>query len=168
MIVQMIDPARRPFLFRAASGVVVGLCIATLAGCSSLSSRESETIGYFLPLTVHLRSDPSIVGAQLTYQDACGQRQSLPISAPLQELLRRKTGRVFEKVVTGEPRPSSMPDGFVDASLGLAQVDLAIARKVNKRYPATVTLGLTLRTRPPTARSSTARNYKALGVERSK
>jgi hypothetical protein len=35
-----------------------------------------------------------------------------------------------------------MPDGFVDASLGLAQVDLAIARKVNKRYPATVTLGL--------------------------
>lgn len=142
MIVQVINPARQSFLFRAASGVVVGLCVATLASCSSLSSRDSETIGYFLPLTVHLRSDPSIVGAQLTYQDACGQRQSLPISAPLQELLRRKTGRVFEKVVTGETRPSSMPDGVVDVSLGLAHVDLAIVRKANKRYPATVTLGL--------------------------
>jgi hypothetical protein len=82
------------------------------------------------------------VGAQLTYQDACGQRQSLPISAPLQELLRRKTGRVFEKVVTGETRPSPMPDGVVDASLGLAHVDLAIVRKANKRYPAMVTMGL--------------------------
>ncbi len=142
MIVQTIDPARPSFLFRAASGVVVGLCVATLASCSSLSSRDSETIGYFLPLTVHLRSDPSIVGAQLTYQDACGQRQSLPIASPLQELLRRKTGRVFEKVVTSETRLSSMPDGVVDASLGLAHVDLAIVRKANRRYPATVTLGL--------------------------
>ena len=142
MIVQVIDPARPSFLFRAASGVVVGLCVATLTSCSPFSSRDSETIGYFLPLTVQLRSDPSIAGAQLTYQDACGQRQSLPISAPLQELLRRKTGRVFEKVVTGETRPSSMPDGYVDASLGLAHVDLAIVRKANKRYPATVTLGL--------------------------
>ena len=142
MIVQVINPARQSFLFRAASGVVVGLCVATLASCSSLSSRDSETIGYFLPLTVHLRSDPSIVGAQLTYQDACGQKQSLPISVPLQESLRRKTGRVFEKVMTGETRLSSMPDGYVDASLGVAHVDLAIVRKANKRYPATVTLGL--------------------------
>ena len=142
MIVQMIDPAHRSCLFRAASGVVVGLCVATLASCASLSSRDSETIGYFLPLTVHLRPDPSIVGAQLTYQDACGQKQFLPISVPLQESLRRKTGRVFEKVMIGETRPSSMPDGYVDASLGLAHVDLAIVRKANKRYPATVTLGL--------------------------
>ena len=35
-----------------------------------------------------------------------------------------------------------MPDGSVEAALGLAQVDLAIVRKANKRYPATVTLGL--------------------------
>jgi len=35
-----------------------------------------------------------------------------------------------------------MPDGYVNASLGLAHVDLIIHRKSNKRYPATVTLGL--------------------------
>jgi hypothetical protein len=142
MLVQVIDSARPSFLYRAASGVAVGLCVATLTSCSLFSSRDDATIGYYLPLTVQLRSDPSIAGAQLTYQDACGQRQSLPISAPLQETLRRKTGRVFEKVLTGETGSSSAPDGYVDAALGLAHVDLVIPRKVNRSYPATVTLGL--------------------------
>lgn len=142
MIVQVIDSARPSFLSRATSGIAVGLCVATLTSCSLFSSRDDATIGYYLPLTVQLRSDPSIAGAQLTYQDACGQRQSLPISAPLQETLRRKTGRVFEKVLTGETGSSSAPDGYVDAALGLAHVDLAIPRKANKSYPAAVTLGL--------------------------
>ena len=142
MTVQAIDSARPSFPYRAASGVAVGLCVATLTSCSLFSNRDDATIGYYLPLTVQLRSDPSITGAQLTYQDACGQSQSLPISAPLQETLRRKTGRVFEKVLTGETGSSSVPDGYVDASLGLAHVDLAIPRKANRSYPATVTLGL--------------------------
>jgi hypothetical protein len=143
MTVQAIDSAGPSFLYRAASGVAVGLCVATLTSCSLFSSnRDDATIGYYLPLTVQLRSDPSITGAQLTYQDACGQRQSLPISAPLQETLRRKTGRVFEKVLTGETGSASAPDGYVDAALGLAHVDLAIPRKANRSYPATVTLGL--------------------------
>jgi len=80
--------------------------------------------------------------AQLVYQDACGQRQSLQVGAPLQELLRRKTGRVFEKVLTGETRSSPAPDGYVDATLGFANVELVIPRKGNKRYPAMVSLGL--------------------------
>ena len=142
MIVQAIDSARSSFLSRAASWVVAGLVVATLTSCSLFSSRDGATIGYYLPLTVQLRSDPSIAGAQLTYQDACGQRQSLPISAPLQEMLRRKTGRVFEKVLTGETESSSATDGYVDAALGLAHVDLAIPRKADKSYPAMVTLGL--------------------------
>ena len=110
--------------------------------CSPFSSRDGAYTGYYLPLTVHLRPDPSIAGAQLAYQDACGQSHTLPIAAPLQELLKRKAGRVFEKVLTGETGSSSASDGTVDTVLGLAQVDLAIPRKVNKRYPATVTLGL--------------------------
>jgi len=142
MIVQVIDSARPSFLFRAASGVVAGLCVATLTSCSLFSSRDGATVGYYLPLTVQLQSDPSIAGAQLTYQDACGQAQSLPIGAPLQDMLKRKTGRVFEKVLTGETGSSSVPDGYVDAALGLAHVDLAIPRKANKSYPATVTMGL--------------------------
>ena len=142
MIVQIIDSARSSFPCRTALWAVAGLCVAALTSCSLFSSRDGETIGYFLPLTVQLRSDPSIAVAQLIYQDACGERQSLEVGAPLQELLRRKTGRVFEKVLTGETRSSSGPDGYVDAALGFANVDLVIPRKANKSYPATVTMGL--------------------------
>ncbi|NWF74344.1 MAG: hypothetical protein HXY51_15075 [Nitrospirae bacterium] len=139
---QVIDSARSSLLFRAASGVVAGLCIAMVTGCSLFSSRDGATVRYDLPLTVQLRSDPSIARAQLTYQDACGQGQILPIGAPLHDLLERKTGRVFEKVLPGEAGSSSVPDGYVDASLGPASVDLAIPRKANKSYPAMVTVGL--------------------------
>ena len=142
MIVQGIESKRPSFPFRAASWVVAGLCAATLTHCSFFTSRDGAYTGYYLPLTVHLRSDPSIAGAQLTYQDACGQAQSFPIAAPLQELLKRKTGRVFEKVLTGETGSLSGSNGSVDTVLGLAQVDLAIPRKANRRYPVTVTLGL--------------------------
>ena len=142
MMVHVIDSAHSSFLFRTASWVVAGLCVAALTSCGFFSSRNGDTIGYYLPLTVQLRSDPSIAASQLTYQDACGQQQSLPIGGPLQEQLRRKTGRVFEKVLTGETASSSMPDGYVDASIGLAQVDLAIVRKADKSYPAMVSVGL--------------------------
>ncbi|HKO30880.1 MAG TPA: hypothetical protein VJU54_07055 [Nitrospiraceae bacterium] len=139
---QVIDSARPSLLLRAASGVVAGLCVATLTSCSLFSSREAALSGYALPLTVQLRSGPSIAGAQLTYQDACGQSQSLPIGAPLQDMLKRKTGRVFEKVQTNESGSSSVPDGYVDVALGPASVDLSIFRKGDKSYPAMVTLGL--------------------------
>jgi hypothetical protein len=142
MIVQGIDSQRPSFPFRVASWVVAGLCAATLTHCSFFSSRDGAYTGYYLPLIVHLRSDPTIAGAQLTYQDACGQAQSFPIAAPLQELLKRKTGRVFEKVLTGETASLSEAHGSVDTALGLSQVDLAIPRKVNRRYPVTITLGL--------------------------
>jgi hypothetical protein len=142
MIVRAIDSTRLSAPFRAAAGVAVGLCLLTVTSCSLFSNRDGATIGYYLPLTVQLRAHPSIGEAQLAYQDACGQRQSLPIAAPLLEMLKRKTGRVFEKVLVGETGSSSASDGYVDAALGMAHVDLAIARKANKSYPATVTLGL--------------------------
>ncbi len=110
--------------------------------CALFSSRKGATIDYDLPLTVQLRSDPSVTDAQLAYQDACGQSQVLPIGVSLQEMLTRKTGRVFEKLVTDETGFSPAMDGAVETALGLAQVDLAILRKSNKRYPATVTVGL--------------------------
>jgi len=142
MMVHVIDSAQSSFLFRTASWVVAGLCVATLTSCGLFSSKNGETIGYYLPLTVQLRSDPSIAASQLTYQDACGQQQSLPLGGPLQEQLTRKTGRVFEKVLTGAAASSAIADGYVDAAIGLAQVDLAIVRKADKSYPAMVSVGL--------------------------
>jgi hypothetical protein len=142
MIVQVIDSARTSPLFWAASVVVAGLCIAMLTGCSLFSSRDAAMSRYALPLTVQLRSGQSIAEAQLTYQDTCGQTQSLPIGAPLQDMLKRKTGRVFERVLTNETGPSSVPDGYVDVALGPTSVDLAFSRKADRSHPAMVTLGL--------------------------
>src|SRR5512138_2400903 len=140
MLVQANDSARHSLLFRAASGVVAGLCVASLTSCSLFSSRDAAIND--LPLTVQLRSDPNIAGAQLTYQDGCGQTQSLPIGAPLQDMIKRKTSRVFEKVLTNETGSSSVPDGFVNAALGPTSVDLPITRKADKSIPAMITLGL--------------------------
>ena len=119
-----------------------GICIVALTSCSLFSGRNGATIGYYLPLTVQLRADASIAGAQLAYQDACGQPQSLSLAAPLQDALKHKTGRVFEKVLTGEAGPSSVPDGYVDVALGIIHLDLAVVRQANRSYPATVTVGL--------------------------
>ncbi len=141
-MVHVIDSTRPSVLFRAASWVGAGLCIATLTSCSLFSNRNGATIGYYLPLTVQLRADASIAGAQLAYQDACGQQQSLSLAAPLQDALKHKTGRVFEKVLTGEAGPSSVPDGYVDVALGIIHLDLAVVRQANRSYPATVTVGL--------------------------
>lgn len=139
---QVIDSARSFLLYRAASGVVAGLCIVAFTSCSLFSNRDAAIVGDALPLTVQLRSGPSIAGAQLTYQDACGQTQSLPIGAPLQDMLKRKTSRVFQKVLTNETGSSSVTDGYVDAALGPASVDLSILQKADRRTPAMVTLGL--------------------------
>ena len=139
----------------------------TLTSCSLFSSRDGAYTGYYLPLTVHLRSDPSIAGAQLTYQDACGQAQSLPIAVPLQELLKRKTGRVFEKVLTGETGSLSGSDGYVDTVLGLAQVDLAIPRKANKTLSSHGHPGIGFRLQGCLmGRSSSVRRFRASVVER--
>jgi hypothetical protein len=142
LIVQVAQSTCHFSLFRAAVGVVAGLSIMALTSCSLFSNRDGTPVGYQHPLIVSLRSDMSVAGAKLAYQDACGQAQSFLISTSLQNMLKRKTGLVFEKVLTGDVRSSSVPDGYVDAALDLAQVDLAIVGKANKRYPATVTIGL--------------------------
>src|SRR5262249_1227428 len=125
MLVQVIDSARPSLLLRTALGVVAGLGFLTLTSCAFFSRGEGAVLRYALHLTVQLQSDPSIAAAQLAYQDACGQRQSLPIGAPLQDLVMRKTGGVFERVWLDGARPLSVPDGYVDVSLGPVSVDLS-------------------------------------------
>jgi len=87
----------------------VGLCVATLTSCSLFSSRDDATIGYFLPLTVQLRSDPSIAGAELTFHS-----DMYSLGAVLYELL---TGQrplraenlqaLLKKITELEPLPPS-------------------------------------------------------------
>jgi hypothetical protein len=133
----------RPIIRSSASACVVVVVSSLLAGCSLFQSRIGLKKGYYLPLVAQLREDSSVTGAQVTYKDVCEQPQSFPIGDLLQEAIKRKTGLVFEKVVTGEKgsTPAAV-DGYVDVALGLNRMDLVIYRKAKRSYPATVILGL--------------------------
>jgi hypothetical protein len=120
----------------------IGLLLLSLTGCGLFSSRDGTHIGYYLPLTVQLRQAPTIAAAQLTYQDACGQPQTLAFGPQLGESIARKSGRVFEKVVTGTTSGSVPIDGYEDVAVGLINLDLYIPRKVTRSHPATLAIGL--------------------------
>lgn len=120
----------------------VGLLCLSLTGCALFSSRDGAHIGYYLPLTVQVRQSPAVSTAQVTYQDACGKTQILSFGPQLAESINRKSGRVFEKVVTG-PGPAQVAvDGYEDVSVGLTDFDLYIPRQANRSHPATLVIGL--------------------------
>jgi hypothetical protein len=91
---------------------------------------------------VQLRQAPNVAAAQLTYQDACGQNQVLPFGQELSESITRKSGLVFEKIVTGNTLSGVAIDGYEDVSVGLVDLDLFIPRQVTRSHPATVSIGL--------------------------
>ncbi len=131
-----------PIVFRCpAVSLCAGLVMLALTGCGLFSSRNGTGVGYYLPLTVQLRQAASVAVARVQYQDACGQPQSLPIGALLEEALKRKSGRVFQKVVTDASGAAAV-DGYEDVSLGMTRLDLVIPRRANKSYPATLAIGL--------------------------
>jgi hypothetical protein len=118
-----------------------GFLLLLLTSCGLFGNPDGLGVGYYLPLTVQVRNAPTVAAAQVSYQDACGQTQTLSLGNPLAEAVKRKTGRVFQKVVTDETG-AAVIDGYEDVSVGLIKLDLAIPRKVTKSYPATLAIGL--------------------------
>ena len=59
---------------------LVGMAVAlagTLTGCGWSTLRGGDSQGYWLPLTVVVRFDPSVTGAMLEYSDACRQPKTI-------------------------------------------------------------------------------------------
>lgn len=135
-------PANRPPRYVLMSRLTIVLLLISLSGCggtSKIFNRFSEPDGYWLPLTVDLRLDPTVTGASLEYTDACGQRQTLPIGERLSTSLRKDMGLVFQRI---QVQPAALKaDGVVDVALGLKEADLFIPRQTSKTYPATVMVG---------------------------
>lgn len=121
---------------------LIVLLLPACSGASKLFHRASEPDGYWLPLTVDLRFDPSVTEAAVEYTDACGQRQALPIGERLSASLVRDMGMVFQHVHM--PPTGQNVDGVVHVALGLKELDLFIPRQTTKSYPATVTVGATI------------------------
>jgi len=120
----------------------VGLLCLSLTGCGLFASRDGAQIGYYLPLTVQVRQAPTVSAARATYQDACGNTQTLTFGPQLAESINRKSGMVFEKVVTGSGPAQLAVDGYEDVSVGLSDFDLYIPRQATRSHPATLVIGL--------------------------
>jgi hypothetical protein len=125
--------------------LAIVLLLISLSGCSGTSkifSRFSEPDGYWLPLTVDLRLDPTVTDASLEYTDGCGRPQALSIGERLTTSLRKDMGLVFQRIQI--PPAVQKADGAVDVALGLKEADLFIPRQTSKTYPATVIVGATI------------------------
>lgn len=120
----------------------VGLLCLLPTACGLFGSRDGSQTGYYLPLTVQLRQASTITAAQVTYQDACGKNQVLAFGPQLAQAVNRKSGRVFEKVVTDSGTAGVSVDGYEDVSVGLTNLDLFVPRKAARSYPAILTIGL--------------------------
>jgi len=130
---------------RVGCHLTLAACLAAaLAGCDWWSSKSflgfGDDRGYWLPLTVALRFDPSVTEGALEYKDNCLQAQALPIGQPLSEALTRQIGLVFEHVHSDASKPA---DGAVDVSAGLKELDLFVPPRRSGTYTATLTLGAT-------------------------
>ncbi|WP_447986366.1 hypothetical protein [Nitrospira sp. Nam74] len=125
--------------------LVIVLLLISLSGCSGTSkifSRFSEPDGYWLPLTVDLRLDPSVTDASLEYTDACGRPQAVSVGERLTASLKKDMGLVFQRIQI--PPAAQKADGAVDVALGLKEADLFIPRQTSKTYPVTVIVGATI------------------------
>ena len=116
-----------------------------LAGCGwSPFQRGGDTQGYWLPLTVAVRFDPSVTGAMLAYTDACQQPKAISAGAQLTYALRREIGLAFERVRIEGMESKQAADGELEVAMGLKEIELNIPRQADKRYAAKVRLGGTV------------------------
>ena len=114
----------------------------SLAGCGwSRFHSGGDSQGYWLPLTVFVRFDPSVTGAMVPYTDACQQPKTIPAGAQLTHAFKRELGLAFERVRVDGTDPGQAVDGELEVSLGLKDIGLAIPRKADRSHLATVRLG---------------------------
>ena len=141
-----------------------------MSGCDTagylLRRATDSDQAYYLPLTIEIRFDPSVMQAAVSYTDACQQVRSLPIGDELQKAFKKEMGLAFEKVRIGSGTPgaasSAGTDGAVDIAVGLGELQLHITRQGARTYPATMTLGGTA---VLVDRSGTVLHGKALKTE---
>jgi hypothetical protein len=125
-------------------GLAMTLAGSLLAGCGWLSQRGVDSQGYWLPLAVVVRFDPSVTGAVLTYADACQQPKTISAGAQLTYVLRREIGLAFERVRVEGTESKQAADGELEVSMGLKEIELTIPRQADKSHAATVHLGGTV------------------------
>jgi hypothetical protein len=124
---------------------MAALLAAGLSGCGwSPFQRVADSQGYWLPLTVVVRFDPSVTGATLAYADACQQPKTVSAGTQLTYALRREIGLAFERVRVDGMESKQAADGELEVSLGFKEIELSIPRQADKSHLTTVRLGGTV------------------------
>jgi hypothetical protein len=125
--------------------VLAAVLTGCFAGCDwSPFHRGGDSQGYWLPLTVAVKFDPSVTGATLAYTDACRQPKVISAGDRLTYALRREIGLAFERVQLDGADSKHAADGELEMSLGLKEIELMIPRQADKRHAVTVHLGGTV------------------------
>lgn len=155
-------------LIRTAGAAIL---LAGLTGCGSRSPHtfapETTSQGYWYPLSVGLRFDPSVTGAGVDYTDGCLQRKTLPLGEDLKTAFKKEIALVFSKVKELGPNEREAGlDGEVTVSIGFKELELFIGRRATKEYPATLSLGGTVAFFTPEGGQVYAKNlrYDAKGT----
>lgn len=134
-------PVRPSTLLRL---ILLATLVPLLTSCTPFWARTGDWSGYWLPLTVGLRFDPSVTGATVSYGDACQQIQTLAIGDRLTATFTREMGMAFQRVrpLSSEP-PTEPLDGIVEVAIGINELELFIPRHENKTYNGKFGLGAT-------------------------
>lgn len=129
---------------------LTAILAGSLAGCDWSPRREGgDSEGYWLPLTVVVKFDPSVTDVTLEYSDACRQPKTISAGEQMTYVFRREIGMAFERVRIEGTESKQAADGELEVSLGLKEIELAIPRRADHSYPATVHLGGTVVFRDP-------------------
>jgi len=124
--------------------VITAMLAGSLAGCERLSHPGVDSEGYWLPLSVLVRFDPSVTDATLAYTDACQQPRTLSAGAQLTYVIRRELGLAFERVRVEEAESKQAADGSLDVTLSFNEIRLSIPRQGDKSFAVTVQFGGTI------------------------
>ena len=127
-----------------------GVCLALLTGCRLFVLQEgSDSQGYWLPLSVAVQLDATVLNAALDYRDSCQQPQTYPAGEPLSYFLVREMEMAFEQARVDPASFRKPPDGAVEVTLTLSELTLFIPRQTDKSYEATVSFEGTVTFRDP-------------------
>jgi len=124
---------------------IAAVLTGCLAGCNwSPFEQRGDSQAYWLPLTVLVKFDRSVIDAALAYTDACRQPQAIAAGPQLTYVLRREIGLAFERVRVEGVESKHAADGELEVSLGIREIELTIPRQVDKRHAVTVHLSGTV------------------------
>ena len=124
------------------------LCTVTVlflgvTGCARFTQQKEPTNSQPIPLTPVIWYSPSVTAAEVTYDNACGEKTPVALAGALMSTVPQKLTNVFDGVVAQrqveEPLAS---EGVIEVGIGHRRIDMVIPKQAPGIYPVTATVGM--------------------------